>query len=114
MKIEEIKKLKSHYELFCAVMDRIPKKEGITITFTPNNVFPNDRFLIFSAYKKQKVTIKWKSLLRVYFDGDNPMLLEEVPESFLRSILLNIDDVRLRLAKAKAKAALTALKSIKK
>lgn len=60
------------------------------ITFTPSNVAYGDRFLIFSAYKSCKVTFRNHGLWWVYFDNDDPMLLEECPTSFYESILKNI------------------------
>ena len=78
------------YELFCKVLDSI--KEGMSITFTPNNVASGNDFLIFSAYKSCTVTFKrsWNGIWYVEFDNDEPMLLEDCPESFYRSILKNI------------------------
>lgn len=66
-------------------------KNGTEIIFTKDNVSKADDFLIFSAYDKIKCTFKQSGsgLWWVWFDGDEPMLLENVPESFLRSILEN-------------------------
>lgn len=64
--------------------------DGLEITFTPDNVADGDNFLIFSAYKSVKCTFKNCGLWYVLFDCDEPMLLEECPESFYRSILKNI------------------------
>ena len=69
-------------DLFSQVLDVI--HDGMKITFTPNNVAWGDHFLIFSAYKKTNSVPYW-----IDFDGDEPMLLENCPESFFESILLN-------------------------
>lgn len=78
-------------DLFVRVLRKI--KDGMEITFTKDNVADGDRFLIFSAYKKIKVTFKrsGSGLVWVWFDCDEPILLEDCPESFYRSILKNID-----------------------
>ena len=75
-------------DLFSQVLNKI--KDGMSITFTPNNVAWGDDFLIFSATKKIKVTFKDFGLWYVLFDEDEPMLLEDCPESFYESILKNI------------------------
>lgn len=77
------------YDLFSKVLMKI--EDGMTITFTKNNIAEGDDFLIFSASKSIAVTFKQPNdLWWVLFDGDEPMLLENVPDSFLRSILKNI------------------------
>jgi len=79
----------SHYDLFSEVLRKI--KDGMEITFTPKNVAYGDNFLIFSAYKK--ITCKFHTNRVPYwveFDGDEPMLLENCPESFFESILKNV------------------------
>jgi hypothetical protein len=64
--------------------------DGLEITFTPNNVAAGDHFLIFSATKEIKVTFHTKNVpYWLEFDGDEPMLLENCPESFFRSIIKN-------------------------
>lgn len=75
-------------DLFSKVLGKL--KDGMEITFTPKNVAWGDNFLIFSACKKIKVTFKNFGLWYVLFDGDEPMLLENCPESFYESILKNI------------------------
>ena len=74
--------------LFSQVLDAI--HDGMKITFTPNNVAWGDHFLIFSAYKKITVTFHTNSVpYWIDFDGDEPMLLENCPDTFFESILLN-------------------------
>lgn len=76
-------------DLFSQVLEKI--KDGMSITFTPKNVAYGDTFLIFSAYKKIKVTFHTNCVpYWIDFDGDEPMLLENCPESFFESILKNI------------------------
>ena len=76
-------------DLFSEVLNKI--KDGMEITFTPKNVAWGDDFLIFSAYKKIKITFRqFGDLWYVLFNGDEPMLLEDCPESFYESILKNI------------------------
>ena len=76
------------YDLFSEVISKI--KDGMEITFTPENVAWGDHFLIFSACKEIKVTFHTKYVpYWVEFDGDEPMRLEDCPESFFESILLN-------------------------
>ena len=79
-KVDEVK------DLFSEVLKN--KKVGMTLSFTPNSVYPDDRFLIFSAWKKHKVTFRKDGWLE--FNHDEPIRLEEVPKSFLKSILLKI------------------------
>lgn len=76
-------------ELFTRVIEKV--KDGMKITFTPKNVAYGDRFLLFGYHKKQTITFHTKSVpFWIDFDGDEPMRLEDCPESFFRSILLNI------------------------
>lgn len=67
-------------------------KDGMTFTLTPKDIAYGDRFLIFSAYDKQVITIhKNRVPWWIEFDCDEPMLLEDCPTSFYRTLLLNID-----------------------
>ena len=76
--------------LFSEVLHKLD--DGMEITFTPDNVAEDDDFLIFSAYKQIKCTFKrsGSGLLWVWFDNDDPMLLEDCPDSFYESIHLNL------------------------
>lgn len=82
--------MEQRHTLFSKVLDKI--KDGMKITFTPNNVVEYDDFLIFNKYRrKQTITFHTKSVpFWIEFDGDEPMRLEDVPTSFLESILKNI------------------------
>lgn len=89
MTIEEISKL-NHSELFDKLLENL--KVGMEFTFTPENIYPYDNFLIFSAYDEIKMKYKrtdW-GVSYLEFDCDEPMYLENTPDSFRRTILLNI------------------------
>lgn len=77
-------------DLFSMVLASI--HDGMKITFTRKNVAFADSFLIFSRYRpKQTVTFHTKHVpYWIDFDGDEPMLLEDVPDTFLQSILKNV------------------------
>ena len=79
------------YSLFGEVLSKI--KDGITFTFTANNIAEGDDFLIFNDDKeKTTITIHTKSVpYWVEFSNDEPMRLEDCPDSFLRSILKNLE-----------------------
>ena len=77
-------------DYFGQVLDKI--KDGMKITFTPQNVAEGDTFLIFSACKEQTITFHTNCVpFWIDFDGDEPMRLEDCPTSFFRSILKNIE-----------------------
>ena len=82
--------MERNYQLFARVLNKIC--EGMTITFTNKNIAEGDSFLILGCgYDKCEVAFhRHGGLWWVYFDNDEPMLLEDVPDSFLRSILKNI------------------------
>lgn len=66
-------------------------KDGMRITLTRDNVAPNDGFLNFRTYKQIVVTFHMKHVpFSLDFDGDEPILLENCPESFLESLLMNM------------------------
>lgn len=75
--------------LFSQVLDVI--YDGMKITFTPQNVAWGDHFLIFNKYRpSQTITFHTKSVpYWIDFDGDEPMLLEDCPDSFFESIIKN-------------------------
>lgn len=78
------------YTLFSKVLSKI--KEGLTITFTQDNVAEGDDFLIFNNGDDQTtITFHTRSVpYWVEFSNDEPILLENCPDSFLRSILQNL------------------------
>ena len=82
--------MRRDYDLFSKVLGKM--KEGLTITFNKENIAEGDRFLILGCgYDSCKVSFtRPRDLWWVCFENDEPMLLENVPDSFLRSILKNI------------------------
>ncbi len=77
---------------FSKVLNLLNKKgSGFKIKFNENNVADGDDFLIFSYWKEIECefTCGWSGVWRVSFDGDEPMLLEDCPDSFFESILKN-------------------------
>lgn len=78
------------YSLFGEVLSKI--KDGITFTFTANNIAEGDDFLIFNDNKEKTIIIIHTSRVPywVEFSNDEPMRLEDCPDSFLRSILKNL------------------------
>ena len=79
------------YDVFNRVISGL--RDGEEMVLTPQNVYANDRFLIFSGNRnKQKVSFHRRAdgVWRVSFDGDDPMLLENTPASFWRTILKNM------------------------
>lgn len=67
-------------------------QDGMKITIRPGDCVPGDGFLIFSAYEKQTVTLHTRRVpYRIDFDADEPMLLENCPDSFFRTLIANIE-----------------------
>lgn len=84
--------MRKDYDLFSKVLTIIYGHKGdgnLQITFTPDNVAEGDHFLIFSAHDSITCTFIPHSPIVVLFDCDEPMLLEDCPDSFLRSIVKN-------------------------
>ena len=79
------------YKLFSQVLGKI--KDGTTITFTQGNVAEGDDFLIFNNDQEQTtITIHTNRVpYWIEFSNDEPIRLEDCPDSFLRSILKNLD-----------------------
>lgn len=66
-------------------------RDGMAITFNRGNVAFGDDFLIFSSSVEITVTFRLRGdLWWVDFDGEDTMLLEDVPTSFLESIIKNM------------------------
>lgn len=76
-------------ELFWTIITNL--KDEMEMTITRENKYINDRFLILADYRPS-ITIKLvrHNLIWVYFDCDDPMLLENCPKSFLRTIVKNM------------------------
>ena len=83
--------MRKDYDLFTKVLSKI--RDGMSITFTKDNVADCDRFLLLGCgYDSCTVTFKRPSdLWWICFDNDEPMLLEDAPDSFYRSILKNLE-----------------------
>lgn len=83
--------MENRYEIFEELLKSI--KNGMQITFTKDNIHPDDNFLILGCgYNSCTITLKRcaSGLWVVNFDNDEPMLLENTPVSFWKSILKNI------------------------
>ena len=83
--------MESRYDIFRELLKSI--KDGMQITFTKGNIHEDDNFLILGCgYDSCTITLKRCStgVWIVMFDNDEPMLLEETPVSFWKSILKNI------------------------
>jgi hypothetical protein len=83
--------MKKRIKLFSKVLEKL--HDGLSITFNRSNIAFGDDFLIFNELHPE-VTVTFKrhgDLWWGHFDGDEPMLLEDVPTEFLESILKNID-----------------------
>ena len=83
-------RIENAYELFDKVLNKI--EEGMTITFTKDNIADGDDFLILDCgYDSCAITFKrLGDMWYVLFDNDEPMLLEDCPDSFYESILKNL------------------------
>lgn len=77
-------------EIFSALIDNI--KDGMTFVLDEGKVAAFDSFLLFSdTYPTMTITLHTRSVpFWVEFDGDEPMLLENCPVSFFRTLLMNI------------------------
>lgn len=95
-KMNELARL-DRYELFSRLLEELGKRKmnGKTIVINKDNVFCYDDFLIFSGDRtSQKITFRRMGDLWVLdFDGDEPMLLENCPEDFFATLLLNLDNI---------------------
>ena len=77
-------------KLFDKVLDKI--YPGLSITFTKNNIAEGDTFLNLKTYSSQTITFDFgNSGILVEFEYDEPLHLDELPSSFLESILLNLE-----------------------
>lgn len=77
-------------ELFSNVLLRIRNGQETSFVATPSNVSVDDDFLVFSAYDQQKITLVRADLVRVFFEHDDSMLLEDCPESFYKTLIKNL------------------------
>ena len=80
------------FDLFSRVLDKIYPMIGKSITLTPNDIVAGDRFLIFSAYDSHTITFtrNFGGVITLLFDHDDPILLEDCPDSFLKTLDYNL------------------------
>jgi hypothetical protein len=80
------------FELFISVLTKIRTMIGKSITLTREDVASGDTFLIFSAYDSHTITFKRRSdgVIVLLFDNDDSILLEDCPDSFLRTLIKNL------------------------
>lgn len=85
-------------DIFEKVIDKIYKRfeenggKPFSITFTKDKLAYGDSFLIqvYHYNKKEKITFYDNGLIWLGFDGEEPMLLENVPDSFLETLDMNL------------------------
>lgn len=80
------------FELFLSVLAKIRTMIGKSITLTREDVASGDTFLIFSAYDSHTITFKrrYDGVIVLLFNNDDPILLEDCPDSFLRTLIKNL------------------------
>ncbi len=80
----------NRFKLFGELLKKV--EDGMKITFTKDNIAKGDRFLIFNNDEDQTtITIHTNRVpYWVEFSNDEPMRLEDCPESFFQSILRNL------------------------
>ena len=82
--------MRSSYDLFDKVIKAIYTGKITEITFTRDNIAEGDDFLNLRTYESIKCEFVPACPIVVTFDCDEPMFLENCPDSFLESIALNI------------------------
>lgn len=80
------------FDLFLEVLNKIRPMVGKSITLTPNDIVAGDSFLIFSAYDSHTITFKkrYDGVIVLLFDNDDSILLEDCPDSFLKTLNKNL------------------------
>ena len=80
------------FELFISVLAKIRTMIGKSITLTREDVASGDTFLIFSAYDSHTITFKrrYDGVIVLLLDNDDSILLEDCPDSFLRTLIKNL------------------------
>lgn len=83
----------TYYETFDKVLTKIYSNMDKKIIITEENKYQYDNFLILGQHR-ESITLSFKKmrgdLLVVLFDGKEPILLEECPECFLKTLYLNM------------------------
>lgn len=79
-------------DLFGKVLDKVYPMLGKSITLTREDVASGDRFLIFSAYDSHTITFtrSFSGVITLLFDHDEPILLEDCPDSFFQTLIKNL------------------------
>lgn len=80
-------------DTFDRLLDLLSGKTEVVIKFTRDNIDEDDRFLIQVYYydKTEVITLKRRGIWMVEFECDEPIRLEECPESFWKSIIKNLE-----------------------
>lgn len=80
------------FELFLNALVKIRPMIGKSITLTREDIASGDTFLIFSAYESHTITFKRRcdGVIVLLFENDEPILLEDCPDSFLRTLIKNL------------------------
>ena len=87
-------------DIFSLLLSKI--EDGMTFTLTKKDCAFADDFLIFSACRKQVITLHTRSVpYWVEFDQEEPMLLEDCPITFWQTLLLNIEKGNYTLTERK-------------
>ena len=80
----------ANFDVFSELLNKLENMEGKSITLTKADC-PNDNFLIFGfGYDEHTITFKrrWRdNLWMVCIKGDEPILLEDCPPSFYRTLV---------------------------
>lgn len=81
-------------DLFGQVLDKVYDVLGKSITLTEKDVHPSDNFLLLGEHAHKSCTITFTKtrggLIMLLFDNDEPILLENCPESFYLTLLKNL------------------------
>lgn len=81
-------------DLFGKVLNKIYGMIDKSITLTEKDLHPTDHFLLLGKNTSESCTITFKrtnsGLIMLLFDNDEPILLENCPESFYKTLLKNL------------------------
>lgn len=81
-------------DLFEKVLNKVCNMIGKSITLTEKDLHSTDHFLLLGKNANKSCTITFKKtnngLIMLLFDNDEPILLENCPESFYKTLLKNL------------------------
>lgn len=81
-------------DIFSELLKKLNGRNEVSIIFNKNNIYEDDNFLIQVYYrnKEEKIILKRSNsgIIYVLFENDEPILLENCPKSFWKSILKNL------------------------